>query len=72
VAKYRVFINRDRCTGCGVSTGRCPTHAKTLSQLLSQTQEGESAGVFSEDIYDRIKQLAEACTAKAIIIKKIE
>jgi ferredoxin len=29
-------------------------------------------GVFSEDIYDRVKQLAEACPAKAIVIEKIE
>jgi ferredoxin len=29
-------------------------------------------GVFSEDIYERVKQLAEACPVKAIIIEKIE
>jgi ferredoxin len=31
-----------------------------------------SEGVFSEDIYERVKKLAEACPVKAIIIKKIE
>jgi len=72
MTKYKVIINRDRCIDCGISTGQCPTHAKTLSQLLSQNREDVSIGVFSEDIYDRVKQLAEACPAKAIIIKKIE
>ena len=45
---------------------------KILSQLLSQNREGVSVGVFSEDIYDRVKQLAKACPVKAIIIEKIE
>jgi ferredoxin len=72
MTKYKVIINRDRCVDCGICTGRCPTHAKTLSQLLSQNREGVSVGVFSEDIYDRVKQLAEACPVKAIIIEKIE
>jgi ferredoxin len=72
MAKYRVVINRDRCIDCGISTGRCPTHARTLSQLLSQNREGVFLGVFSEDIYDRVKQLVGACPAKAITIEKIE
>jgi ferredoxin len=72
MTKYRVIIKRDRCVDCAISTGQCPTHAKTLSQLLSQNQEGASVGVFSEDIYDRVKQLAEGCPVKAIIIEKIE
>jgi ferredoxin len=72
MTKYKVIINRDRCVDCGISTGQCPTHAKILSQLLSQNREGVSVGVFSEDIYDRVKQLAEACPVKAIIIERIE
>jgi ferredoxin len=72
MTKYRVIINRDRCVGCGISTGQCPTHAKTLSQLLNQNQEGVSVGIFSEGIYDRVKQLAEACPVKAIIIERIK
>jgi ferredoxin len=72
MTKYKVIINRDRCVDCGISTGQCPTHAKTLSQLLSQNREGVSIGIFSEDIHDQVKQLAEACPAKAIIIEKIE
>jgi len=72
MTKYRLIINRTRCIDCGVSTGQCPTHAKTLSQLLSQNRGGVSAGVFSENIYNRVKQLAEACPVKAIIIEKIE
>ena len=70
--KYRVIINRDRCIDCGISTGQCPTHAKTLSQLLSANRKDMSVGVFSEDIYERVKKLAEACPVKAIIIEKME
>jgi ferredoxin len=70
--KYRVIINRYRCIDCGISTGQCPTHAKTLSQLLSQNRKDISVGVFSEDIYERVKKLAEVCPVKAIIIEKID
>jgi ferredoxin len=72
MTKYRLIVNRTRCIDCGVSTGQCPTHAKTLSKLLYQNRKGTCIGVFSEDKYDRVKQLAEACPVKAIIIKKIE
>jgi ferredoxin len=70
--KFRVVINRDRCIDCGISTGQCPTYAKTLSQLLSQNRKDMSVGVFSEDIYESVKKLIEACPVKAIIIEKIE
>jgi ferredoxin len=72
MTKYRLIINRKRCIDCGVSTGQCPTHAKILSQLLNQNRRGTCIGVFSEDKYDRVKQLAKACPVKAIIIEKIE
>ena len=72
MTKYRLIINRTRCIDCGVSTGHCPTHAKTLSQLLNQNRRGNCIGVFSEDKYDRVKQLAKACPVKAMIIEKIE
>ena len=72
MTKYRLIINRTRCIDCGVSTGQCPTHAKTLSQLLNQNSTGTCIGVFSDDKHDRIKQLAKACFVKAIIIEKIE
>jgi ferredoxin len=72
MTKYRLIINRTRCIDCGVSTGQCPTHAKTLSLLLNQNRKGTRIGVFSEDKYDDVKQLAKACPVKAIIIEKIE
>lgn len=71
MTRYKVTINRDRCVDCGISTGQCPTHAKTLSQLLNQNRTGTFGGVFSEDRYDRVKQLAKACPVKAIKIEKI-
>lgn len=72
MTKYRVVINRDPCVDCGIATGRCPTHAKTLAQLLNQNREGASIGVFSKGKYGRVKQLAEACPVKAIVVEKIE
>ncbi len=71
MTKYRLIINRTRCIDCGVSTGQCPTHAKTLSQLLNQNRRC-APGVFSEDKYDRVKQLARACPVRAIVIEKVK
>ncbi len=77
MVKYRVVINRDRCVGCGMSVGRCPTHARLLARVLERnckktSDERPSMGVFSEDVYDYVKKLVEACPEKALIIEKIE
>ena len=70
--KYRVTVDMDRCVDCGIATGRCPTHARLLSQILNKNKEHTSMGVFSENLYDRVKQLVEMCPVKALIIEKIE
>ncbi len=77
MVKYRVVINRDRCVDCGISVGRCPTHARSLARVLGQNRkqtpgERPSSRVFSEDLYDYVKKLVEACPEKALIIEKIE
>lgn len=77
MVKYRVVINRDRCVDCGISVGRCPTHARLLARVLGRNRkktsdERPSMGVFSEDLYDYVKKLVEACPEKALIIEKIK
>ena len=71
VVTYRVIVDRDRCIGCGISIGRCPTHARLLSQILESDHKGMSGGIFSEETYDRVKKLVDECPEKAIIIEKI-
>ena len=77
MVKYRVIINRDRCVDCGISVGRCPTHARVLARVLEQdrkqtSEERPSMGVFSEDLYDYVKKAIDACPERALIIEKIE
>ena len=76
MVKYRVFINRDLCIGCGVETGRCPTHARTLARILANNRVNKSKDVFMavipEDLYHTVKQVSENCLVKAIIVEKIE
>ena len=73
MGKYRVTISKELCIGCGISIGQCPTHARTLSKILGCSGDQDvSRGTFSEAVYPRIKELAESCPVKAIIIEKIE
>jgi ferredoxin len=77
MVEYRMVVDRDRCTDCGLSTGRCPTHARLLARILKENNEEMSlertvVGVFSEEDYDQVKKLAEACPEKALIIEKKE
>jgi ferredoxin len=70
MVRYRVIVDRDRCTGCGMSIGRCPTHIGQLLRVLTTDKEDESLGFFSEELYDHVKTLVDLCPSKAIVIEK--
>jgi Fe-S-cluster-containing dehydrogenase component len=77
VTKYRVVIDSERCVDCGISVGRCPTHAKLLAQVLKpdsiKLKQGlKSMGVFDEKIYSYVITLVNSCPEHALIIKKVE
>jgi Fe-S-cluster-containing dehydrogenase component len=77
IVKYRVVIDKNRCVGCGISTGRCPVHARLLARVLETNVqktcgERQIMGVFAENIYNYVKQLVESCPEKALIIERIE
>ena len=75
MTKYRVYIDRDLCVDCGINTGRCPTHARLLSRLLSddrvEKSQNTNVAIIPEDLYQSVKDTAEACPVKAIIVEKI-
>jgi Fe-S-cluster-containing dehydrogenase component len=76
MTKYRVIVNRDRCTDCGMSIGRCPLHAQLLAHELKPNSNKSSKeclimGVFSENL-GYVKKLVERCPEKALVIQKIE
>ena len=76
MAKYRLSINRELCIDCGLSTGRCPPHARVLAivfaKSLEKTYENEVGIIFPEALYPQVKKAAEGCPVNAIIIEKIE
>ena len=76
MAKYRVFINRDRCIDCGIETGRCPTHARELARILANNRVTLAADVFTaiipEELYHSVKHASEKCPMNAIIVEKID
>ena len=77
MVEYRLVIDKDRCIDCGLSSGRCPTHARLLARILKENNKKTSnerilVGVFSEEDYDQVKKLAEGCPEKALIIERKE
>ena len=70
---YRVTIDRERCIACGIVAGRCPTHSRVLARILDQQSEDATmlTGIFSQELYARVKRAAESCPVKAIIIEMI-
>ena len=48
MVKYRVTINKDQCTDCGIAAGRCPTHSRVLARIFDK--KGEKIFYF-QDIY---------------------
>ena len=75
MVKFRITIDRDSCIDCGISTGRCPTHSRSLARLIDNYCEKISndtfLGSFSEDLFSHIMELAGSCPTKAIKIDKI-
>lgn len=76
MAKYRVFINKDRCIDCGIDTGRCPTHARVLARILANNRVTRAPDVFMaiipEELYHRVKQAADKCPMHAITVEKLD
>jgi len=76
MAKYRVFIDKDRCIDCGIETGHCPTHARELARLLANNRvtRGPNAvtAIIPEALYSRVKQAAAKCPMHAITVEKLD
>jgi len=76
MAKYRVFIDKDRCIDCGIETGHCPTHARELARLLANNRvtRGLNAvtAIIPEALYSRVKQAAAKCPMHAITVEKLD
>jgi ferredoxin len=70
------MIDRDICVNCGIETGRCPTHARELAKILANERveitEDKIEAIFPEDLYNSVKEAAECCPVKAIIIQQIK
>jgi len=79
VAKYKVTVDRQTCIACGVAPSLCPevfmlgqdTGKNMITQKYSvKTTEDVSTGVIPEDLYECVKQAADACPVGAIKIEE--
>jgi len=66
MAKYHITINRDLCISCACASGRCPTHARTLSRLLNKHS---SNGTIDSAHIEEARKAAESCPKGAIKIE---
>lgn len=79
MSDYRVSIDRGSCIACGVATVLCPQvfelggdngKNRLVDKHSEKTLEATSMGVIPEELYDCVKQAAEACPVQAIIVEK--
>ncbi len=76
MVKYRLTINREVCIDCGLTTGRCPPHARVIALVFAQspnhTYENDVGIIFPETLLPQVTKAAEGCPVNAMIIEPIE
>lgn len=81
MAKYKVTVDRQTCIACGVAPSLCPevfvlgqdTGRNMVTQKYSTaTTEEVSTGIIPEELYECVKQAADACPVGAIKIEEIK
>ena len=78
--KYKVTVDRNTCIACGVAPNLCPQvfvfgedNGKTriVDEYSEKISESISIGHVSEELYDCVKKVAEACPVQAITVGEI-
>ncbi len=68
MAKWKVWVDREMCIGCGVCASICP-------DVFEIDDEGKSYAkieLIDENLYDCAKEAAESCPVSCINIEQIE
>lgn len=80
MVKYKVTVDRDACLACGIAPNLCPKvfvlgeddgKNRVVDEYTESISEDLSVGLISEELYDCVKEAAEACPVQAITIDKI-
>ena len=78
--KYRITVDREICISCGVAPSICSqvfllgedNGKNRISETYSEnTSDTKSVGIVTNELYDCVKQAADACPVQAIIIEKV-
>lgn len=81
MVKYKVVVDRQSCIACGVAPSLCPevfvlgqdTGRNMITPKYStETSEELSVGVVPGELYECVKQAADACPVGAIKIEEMK
>jgi ferredoxin len=81
LVKYKVIVDRQTCIACGVAPSLCPEvfvlgedtgRNRVTQKYATETTEDISAGVIPEELYECVKQAADACPVGAIKIEELK
>jgi len=74
---YRVSVDRVLCIACGVAPTVCPQvfimgedngKNRLLEEYSEETSDDISTGIVPDDLYDCVREAADACPVQAITV----
>ncbi|MEM4486994.1 MAG: ferredoxin [Zestosphaera sp.] len=78
--KYRIRVDRGACIACGVAPALCPDvfalgqdigKNRVVEKYSVEVSETTSVGEVPEELYECVKQAADACPVGAIRVEAV-
>jgi len=76
---FKVIVDREKCISCGLAPSICPKvfvlgedngKNRVIEEYSVETTETLSIGKVPDELYECVKEAAEACPVSAITVEK--